>query len=269
MKATWAGGKPTPAFNNAAQVWNHTFYWESISPKKSSPSGALAAAIDRDFGSLDDFSKEFSAAGATQFGSGWAWLVVDEAGKLSIRKTPNAETPLTDESVTAILTMDGKMIFFPLYFSFFNHFFLRKKNKSHLSRPSSSFSLPLLFATKKNSLGARLLPRLREQEARVHRRVRQRAYQLGQGRGEVCRCRREVRRGEDCFLPFSPAFSLSLSLFLSFFFSLFLPLRGQLTCSFRWFYVDDEASGALVAPIEGKRERERERASEKLGDEES
>ena len=123
VKATWGGGKPTPAFNNAAQVWNHTFYWESMSPKKTSPSAALAAAIDRDFGSLDTFAKEFSAAGATQFGSGWAWLVVDRSsGKLSIRKTANAETPLTDDSVTAILTMDGTegrrervlFVFFPL-----------------------------------------------------------------------------------------------------------------------------------------------------------
>ena len=123
VKATWGGGKPTPAFNNAAQVWNHTFYWESMSPKKTSPSAALAAAIDRDFGSLDTFAKEFSAAGATQFGSGWAWLVVDRSsGKLSIRKTANAETPLTDDSVTAILTMDGtegrreRVLFFSRYF---------------------------------------------------------------------------------------------------------------------------------------------------------
>jgi Fe-Mn family superoxide dismutase len=61
---------------------------------------------------MDSFVKEFSAAGATQFGSGWAWLVVDKAGKLSIRKTANAETPLTDESVTAILTMDGEGNFY-------------------------------------------------------------------------------------------------------------------------------------------------------------
>ena len=112
VKATWAGGKPTPAFNNAAQVWNHTFYWENMSPKKTAPNAALSAAIDRDFGSMDSFVKEFSAAGATQFGSGWAWLVVDKAGKLSIRKTANAETPLTDESVTAILTMDGEGNFY-------------------------------------------------------------------------------------------------------------------------------------------------------------
>ena len=206
VKATWGGGKPTPAFNNAAQVWNHTFYWESMSPKKTSPSAALAAAIDRDFGSLDTFAKEFSAAGATQFGSGWAWLVVDRSsGKLSIRKTANAETPLTDDSVTAILTMDGTegrrervlFVFFPLLplppplTTRLSFFFL----SSYL--PFSSF--PFLFPTplpkkktRKNSLGARLLPRLREQEARVHRRVRQRADQLGQGRGEVRGCWRKV-----------------------------------------------------------------------------
>ena len=122
VKATWAGGKPAPAFNNAAQVWNHTFYWESMSPKKTSPGAALAAAIARDFGSSENFVKEFSAAGATQFGSGWAWLVIDKkSGKLSIRKTANAETPLTDDSVTAILTMDGKLL--PPPFFFFLHFF--------------------------------------------------------------------------------------------------------------------------------------------------
>ena len=81
------------------------------------PSGPLAAAIDRDFGSLDAFKKEFSTAGATQFGSGWAWLVLEKAtGKLAVRKTGNAETPLTDGAVVPVLTMDGA--FFSFYLSF-------------------------------------------------------------------------------------------------------------------------------------------------------
>ena len=93
-------------FNNAAQVWNHTFYWHSLTPNGSgAPSGALAAAIDRDFGSFDKFKAEFAAAAMGQFGSGWAWLVSDAAGKLSVVKTPNAETPLTTDK-TALLTCD-------------------------------------------------------------------------------------------------------------------------------------------------------------------
>ncbi len=92
-------------FNNAAQVWNHTFYWHSMKPAGgAAPSGDLAAAIDRDFGSYDQFKAAFSDAGATQFGSGWAWLVV-EGGKLSVTKTANAETPITG-SATPLLTMD-------------------------------------------------------------------------------------------------------------------------------------------------------------------
>ena len=139
VKATWAGGKPAPAFNNAAQVWNHTFYWESMSPKKTSPGAALAAALARDFGSMDNFVKEFSAAGATQFGSGWAWLVVERgSGKLAIRKTANAETPLTDDSVTAILTMDGAEVFsFSIFFFIFIFF---DKTLSHLVLSSIFFS---------------------------------------------------------------------------------------------------------------------------------
>lgn len=92
-------------FNNAAQVFNHTFYWNSMKPNGGgAPSGDLAAAIDRDFGSFDAFKAAFSEAGATQFGSGWAWLVV-ENGKLSVTKTANAETPITG-SATPLLTMD-------------------------------------------------------------------------------------------------------------------------------------------------------------------
>ena len=96
----------TGVFNNAAQVWNHTFYWQSMRPNGGgAPTGDLADMIDRDFGSLDGFKKAFSDAGAGQFGSGWAWLVL-AGDKLEIRKTPNAKTPLTEDGVTPLMTMD-------------------------------------------------------------------------------------------------------------------------------------------------------------------
>lgn len=93
-------------FNNSAQVWNHTFYWHSMKPGGGGkPTGAIADKIDADFGSYEEFAKQFKAAGGGQFGSGWAWLVLKD-GKLEIRKTPNAETPLTEAGVTPLLTMD-------------------------------------------------------------------------------------------------------------------------------------------------------------------
>jgi Fe-Mn family superoxide dismutase len=107
IKESWNNGSPTAVFNNAAQVWNHTFFWESMKPNGGgAPSGKLAEAINAAFGSLDEFKAQFKNAGATQFGSGWAWLVTDKSGKLSIEKTPNAVTPLVEESKTPILTMD-------------------------------------------------------------------------------------------------------------------------------------------------------------------
>ncbi|MEA4959787.1 MAG: superoxide dismutase [Anaerolineaceae bacterium] len=92
-------------FNNAAQVWNHNFYWKSLTPaSKSSMPEALKAMLERDFGSLEAFKKQLVNAGMTQFGSGWAWVVY-EGGKLSIEKTPNAEEPWT-ENRHAVLTLD-------------------------------------------------------------------------------------------------------------------------------------------------------------------
>jgi Fe-Mn family superoxide dismutase len=105
VKAT--AGKPDKAaiFNNAAQVWNHTFYWSSMKPKGGGkPTGAIAQKINADFGSFEKFTELFSQAGATQFGSGWAWLSL-KGGKLEVTKTPNAETPLTT-GATPLLTMD-------------------------------------------------------------------------------------------------------------------------------------------------------------------
>ena len=108
MMKSWNNGSPAATFNNAAQVVNHTFFWESMAPKAGGkPSGDLAAAIDRDFGSFDEFKAQFSAAGATQFGSGWAWLSVNNSTKkLEVSKTPNAENPWVYGSATPILTMD-------------------------------------------------------------------------------------------------------------------------------------------------------------------
>ena len=83
-------------FNNAAQVWNHNFYWKSLTPaSKSSMPEALKAMLERDFGSLEAFKKQLVNAGMTQFGSGWAWLVVEGAGKLAVESTPNQDSPLS------------------------------------------------------------------------------------------------------------------------------------------------------------------------------
>ena len=106
IQATAGDSRQQGIFNNAAQVWNHTFYWHSMSPNGGGePSGELANKINEGFGSLDTFKEEFANAGATQFGSGWAWLVLDKDGKLAIRKTPNADTTLTGGD-TPLLTMD-------------------------------------------------------------------------------------------------------------------------------------------------------------------
>ncbi len=93
-------------FNNAAQVWNHTFYWNCLSPNGGgAPSGALAAEIDKAFGSFDAFKEAFSKSAATNFGSGWTWLVKNGQGALEIVNTSNAGTPMTDGN-TALLTVD-------------------------------------------------------------------------------------------------------------------------------------------------------------------
>ncbi len=93
-------------FNNAAQVWNHTFYWNCMSPDGGGePQGKLMEAINETFQSFDNFKKEFAQAAATQFGSGWAWLVKNKEGKLEIVKTPNAANPMKD-SKTPLLTCD-------------------------------------------------------------------------------------------------------------------------------------------------------------------
>ena len=93
-------------FNNAAQVFNHTFYWHCLAPEAGGePTGKLAEAIDQAFGSFESFKEKFSATAATTFGSGWAWLVKNDDGKLEIISTSNAGTPLT-EGKKPLLTCD-------------------------------------------------------------------------------------------------------------------------------------------------------------------
>lgn len=106
IKAVAGDASKAGVFNNAAQVWNHTFYWHSMKANGGGkPTGDLASKIDSDFGSFEEFVTQFKQAGATQFGSGWAWLVL-EKGTLKIVKTANAETPLTQEGVTPLMTCD-------------------------------------------------------------------------------------------------------------------------------------------------------------------
>ena len=93
-------------FNNAAQVWNHSFYWNCLSPNGGGqPSGSLADAINSSFGSFDKFKEEFSKTAITTFGSGWGWLVKNADGSLALASTSNAATPMTSGQ-TALLTCD-------------------------------------------------------------------------------------------------------------------------------------------------------------------
>lgn len=102
IKKSKSGG----IFNNAAQVWNHTFYWHCLSPKGGDePTGKLADAITKAFGSFDAFQEQFTQAAIATFGSGWAWLVLDKSGDLKISSTSNAGTPMT-EGQQALMTCD-------------------------------------------------------------------------------------------------------------------------------------------------------------------
>ena len=91
-------------FNNAAQAWNHDFYWHSLSPKRQRPTGALLNRLEKDFGSYERFADAFAAAANGQFGSGWAWLV-DKDGKLQVMATSNADTPMA-HGIKCLLTVD-------------------------------------------------------------------------------------------------------------------------------------------------------------------
>ncbi|MCG9722602.1 superoxide dismutase [Fe] [Shewanella sp. Isolate7] len=94
-------------FNNAAQIWNHTFYWNCLAPNAGgAATGDIAAAIDAAFGSFDAFKAQFTDAAVNNFGSAWTWLVKKADGSLAIVNTSNAATPLTEEGVTPLLTVD-------------------------------------------------------------------------------------------------------------------------------------------------------------------
>jgi superoxide dismutase, Fe-Mn family len=105
IKASYNQPSEKKIFNNAAQVWNHTFFWHSMGPNAGgNPTGGLAAAIDKAFGNFGDFQKKFNEAAVGQFGSGWAWLVKTDDG-VAIETTSNAETPFA-AGKTCILTLD-------------------------------------------------------------------------------------------------------------------------------------------------------------------
>ncbi|HXJ00431.1 MAG TPA: superoxide dismutase [Micropepsaceae bacterium] len=104
VKATVADSSKTPIFNNAGQIWNHTFFWSCLTPKGCKPTGKIKSAIGRDFGGYDGFAEQFAKEGVGQFGSGWVWLVAD-GEKLAIEKTPNAMTPMA-KGKKCLLTID-------------------------------------------------------------------------------------------------------------------------------------------------------------------
>lgn len=105
IKATFGDSSKSGLFNNAAQAWNHTFYWNCMKPGGGGePTGALADKIKADFGSFDKFKEELKSAATSQFGSGWAWLVLDN-GTLKVTKTLNAENPIA-MGQTPLLTVD-------------------------------------------------------------------------------------------------------------------------------------------------------------------
>ena len=94
-------------FNNAAQIWNHTFYWNSLSPNGGgAPTGAVADAINAAFGSFEEFQAKFNDSAVNNFGSSWTWLVKNADGSLAIVNTSNAATPITEDGVTPLITVD-------------------------------------------------------------------------------------------------------------------------------------------------------------------
>jgi superoxide dismutase, Fe-Mn family len=108
LEKIMAGAANSPeesgVYNNAAQVWNHTFYWKSLKPGGAQMPTELKSAVEKDFGSIENLKKELSQAGTTQFGSGWVWLV-KEKNSLKVVKTPNAQCPLTSGQIP-LLTID-------------------------------------------------------------------------------------------------------------------------------------------------------------------
>jgi superoxide dismutase, Fe-Mn family len=106
VKQTYRQASEVPVFNNAAQVWNHTFYWHCLAPKGGGePTGKVKDAIDKAFGDFKSFKEKFSTEAANRFASGWAWLIKDTDGSLKVTNTMNADTPMA-EGKTCLLTID-------------------------------------------------------------------------------------------------------------------------------------------------------------------
>jgi Fe-Mn family superoxide dismutase len=103
---TATAATPGPVFNNAGQHWNHILFWQNLSATGGGIPGKLAAKIDSDLGGVDAFKTAFKAAATTQFGSGWAWLVVGKDGKLAVTKTPNGSNPLATGEGHVLLALD-------------------------------------------------------------------------------------------------------------------------------------------------------------------
>jgi superoxide dismutase, Fe-Mn family len=105
VKATFGDSSKHEIFNNAAQVWNHTFFWACLTPGGGKPQGELMRAIDREFGGFDKFKEKFAHEGVAQFGSGWVWLVAYDNDRIGIEKTPDAATPMA-EGKKCLLAID-------------------------------------------------------------------------------------------------------------------------------------------------------------------
>jgi Fe-Mn family superoxide dismutase len=106
IKLAYKNPELTPVFNNAGQHWNHSAFWQSLSPQGGRIPGALEKRLTADFGSVDKFKEAFKAAALGQFGSGWAWLVAAKDGKLKIVKTANADSPLANGEGKLLLVLD-------------------------------------------------------------------------------------------------------------------------------------------------------------------
>ncbi len=106
IKLSHGNNELQPVFNNAGQHWNHSTFWLSLSPTGGKIPGALEKKLTEDFGGVDKFKETFKAAALGQFGSGWAWLVLDKSGKLKVVKTPNAGTPIATGEGKVLLVLD-------------------------------------------------------------------------------------------------------------------------------------------------------------------
>lgn len=117
------GNTSSAVRNNAGGHWNHTFFWESMTPasKAGKPSKELTDAINSSFGSMDKFKAEFKQAGLSRFGSGWVWLITDDAGKLQVTSTPNQDNPLMDVAETKGTPLFGNDIWEHAYYLQYNN----------------------------------------------------------------------------------------------------------------------------------------------------